>query len=446
MFSVSYLIDGSNFNQNDLDACINYTEKCQEDCGIVVEFLIYGKQFKHLRSSSKYVQVISCPTKRVALYIALASASSVWVVITNIKNALNDKNFSIPSLLTTQKTGHVIMPVKHYRFIKRTGIMLNSTVPFIAISKAFFTEAIDDNDVNLRRIINLANEKGYLELAYIPEINHAESVIRKPVIFRLKNKHKNHKKTPRTTKYQSTNNPQEKLRFKNTIPVFIICRDRVKPLRLLVKWLEDEGMVNIFLINNGSTYPPLLQYFKQSPHYVINLQLINAGHVVVWTQGILNIFARNVPYIVTDPDIIPIKSASGAIPYFVEVLNKYPNVLKVGFGLKIDDLPQHYEPRKNVIEWEKKFWSKPVEKDLYDADIDTTFALYRPGTPYVLGPSLRTGGRYMARHEPWYTDSHNVSEELKYYREHADKEIGSWGTNKRDTSRTYGVEQVFGEG
>lgn len=90
---------------------------------------------------------------------------------------------------------------------------------------------------------------------------------------------------------------------------------------------------------------------------------------------------------------------------------------KVGLGLRIDDLPDAYRFREQAITWESQFWHRPVAPGLFDANIDTTFAIYRGRSEFVFGPSLRTGWPYVARHEPWYCDSDNPSEEQRFYDE-----------------------------
>ena len=57
---------------------------------------------------------------------------------------------------------------------------------------------------------------------------------------------------------------------------------------------------------------------------------------------------------------------------------KYPAKEKAGVALKIDDLPDHYSHKQEAINNEKIFWEKQLEKDVYDAPVDTTLALYRP--------------------------------------------------------------------
>ena len=104
--------------------------------------------------------------------------------------------------------------------------------------------------------------------------------------------------------------------------------------------------------------------------------------------------------------------------HFVSVLEKYPLCHKVGFGLRIDDIPNYFTMKEQVIKHESQFWTKQIEPDLYDARIDTTFALYRP---FCKGPSnsykfvIRTGGKYVCKHQPWYVNINTSSVEDLYY-------------------------------
>ena len=56
----------------------------------------------------------------------------------------------------------------------------------------------------------------------------------------------------------------------------------------------------------------------------------------------------------TDCDILPDADGPDHFPeYFYETLAANADVTKVGFSLKIDDLPDHYALKSKVLKWEK---------------------------------------------------------------------------------------------
>lgn len=211
------------------------------------------------------------------------------------------------------------------------------------------------------------------------------------------------------------------------IPIFINARDLVTPLRQQVNWLLESGYSNIYIIDNDSSYPPLLEYYTTIRNEVTVLPLgANVGHRALWELDILGALGISTPYVYTDPDIIPVDACPAhVLEYFLEVLRAYPQKSKVGFGLVISDLPDHYRWKQQVIAWESQFWETRLSPTLYDAPVDTTFALYRPGSTYDLS-GIRSGYPYLARHYPWYEDTSNPSTEQLYYVEHAKKATNSW--------------------
>jgi hypothetical protein len=215
-----------------------------------------------------------------------------------------------------------------------------------------------------------------------------------------------------------------------TVPILITCYNRVEALRPLVSWLEAAGHERIILVDNASTYAPLLAYYDSTPHQVHRLGA-NLGHLAVWEAGVLDELGLRGPYVVTDCDVVPDDDApADALEYFADLLFRYADVDKVGFGLRIDDLPERYRFRSEVIAWESQFWEAELEPGVYRADIDTTFALYRAT---MRGPSmraLRTGPPYVARHLPWYTDSQHLSEEDRYYRDNVLAGVSNWDTER----------------
>ena len=211
------------------------------------------------------------------------------------------------------------------------------------------------------------------------------------------------------------------------VPIFIVCRDKVSPLAELVGWLEVHRYERIVLVDNASTYPPLLDYFDRTPHEVVRLADNVGPHASIWKTGVRDNYAAGSHYVVTDCDVVPDPGCPGdAVDFFHWSLCRFPSFVKAGFGLRIDDLPEHYGLAKRVRQWEGRFWSQRFARNLYNASIDTTFALYRPDSKFAFGPSIRSGKPYLARHQPWYADSANPTEEDRYYRDHCDPQISHW--------------------
>lgn len=224
-----------------------------------------------------------------------------------------------------------------------------------------------------------------------------------------------------------------------TVPVIINNFNRLDYLQLLIQWLERAGMKSIYIIDNQSTYSPLLDFYRRTNHIVFKLDK-NVGHMALWQTHVFMLF-RNRPYIYTDPDIVPVEECpADAVAYFWKLLQQYPEFGRAGFGLKIDDLPDHYPLKQKVIDWENRYWKDDiqVQQGVYDAPIDTTFALYRANAWGDAGymKSLRTSGKYIARHLPWYIDPQKLNNEEMYYIEHSSR-VSSWYAEMRGEKTIY---------
>lgn len=216
------------------------------------------------------------------------------------------------------------------------------------------------------------------------------------------------------------------------IPIFIICRDRVRALRELVFWLEEAGHERIVLIDNASTYPPLLQYLSETGHNVVRLEQ-NWGAHVMWERAPIppeltfddfrnrarftDVVLRE-PYVVTDPDCVPTEACPmDLVDHLNEILEAHRSYDKVGPGFYLDDIPPHCP----YLGHERLLQSNEIAPGLYDSAIDTTFALYRPGWPFGRR-AIRTGYPYQVRHlcPSYYLTP--PDEEDRYYHEHARKD------------------------
>lgn len=210
-------------------------------------------------------------------------------------------------------------------------------------------------------------------------------------------------------------------------PVFIPVRDRLTPLLRLVEWLERAGRTEIWLIDNDSTYGPLVEYLAGTPHHVVRLGH-NLGHRSPWLSGTVQRVAHERWFVVSDPDVVPDDQCPpDALDHLRAVLERHPGYHKAGLGLRIDDLPDHYPLAAEVRAWEARFWTEEIEPGVFHADVDTTFALYRPlPVKQRAIRSLRTGAPYVARHLPWYVDPSDLSDEDRHYREYADPTTSNW--------------------
>lgn len=205
--------------------------------------------------------------------------------------------------------------------------------------------------------------------------------------------------------------------------------NRLSCLIRLLGWLERAGHRRVLIVDNASNYLPLMDYYETVKVSVLRLRKMHHPRTIPFHPSVKR-FIGDSYFVLTDPDILPVKSCPhDAVRHFREVLDRYPELQKVGYGLKIDDLPKQYRHREDVQAWESQFWTAPIESNLYRAPIDTTFALYRAHPPsfrYTFMRSARTGAPYLARHLPWYMDSAHPSEEERHYRKSLDANISNW--------------------
>jgi len=103
---------------------------------------------------------------------------------------------------------------------------------------------------------------------------------------------------------------EERLEEVWNLPIFINSRDRLNCLKLLIEWLLRAGYNNLIILDNDSSYPPLLEYYRgldaDSRIRVVRLGN-NLGHKALWDCGILEELDIKTPYAYTDSDVLPIE-------------------------------------------------------------------------------------------------------------------------------------------
>jgi|GEM_PF-662884 len=206
------------------------------------------------------------------------------------------------------------------------------------------------------------------------------------------------------------------------IPIFVISFNHLTYLQASIAYFEKAGFKNIHIIDNASSYPPLVEYLRASPHRV-HYMGVNYKHTVLFDSLKFKEIVDSKYFVLTDPDVLPIEECPLDFLYvFLDVLLSHPTKNKIGFSLKLDDLPDHYELKENVLKWEGRFYDKLKDHGaltIYDAPVDTTFALYRPREEWRTSDffsAFRMGYPYEARHLPWYRDLSKLTDEEIFYR------------------------------
>lgn len=209
------------------------------------------------------------------------------------------------------------------------------------------------------------------------------------------------------------------------IPIFIISYNRLSDIKKMITALEFGGYSNLIILDNASDAPDLLEYLRELQHkYKVHFLKQNYGHKVLWKCGLYDELINDSYYVLTDNDIIPIEACpANYLEVFYEILQRNPSKGKCGFSLKIDDLPDEYQYKWDVILYESFFFRDIIPDDkylLYDALIDTTFALYRPekyrkAHDMDFYNGIRVAYPYEARHLSWYVDSKKLTAEQEKY-------------------------------
>ena len=215
------------------------------------------------------------------------------------------------------------------------------------------------------------------------------------------------------------------------IPIFINnCNHLDIGFRHLIDWLIKSGSKRIEVIDNASTYPALLYYYQKECPVKVTRMMRNLGPQAFWHGHFNSEFKDGDYYVVTDSDVVPAQECPfDLVEKLVNVFEKYniQQCTKVGPGIRIDNLPDHYARKADVIRHESQFWKTLVDENLYDGAVDTTFGLYRTKAFVEPGPpQFRLGFPYVIEHRPWYIDSNNRHIEDEYYAAHINRSWSCW--------------------
>lgn len=210
------------------------------------------------------------------------------------------------------------------------------------------------------------------------------------------------------------------------LPIIINNYNRLSDTKNLIDWLIKAGYTNVIVLDNNSTYPPLLAYYKTCAAKVVYLKK-NLKFKALWQIPLFDTIKKS-HYVYTDSDVYPTATCPANIVFQLYQLAQPLTCEKIGPALQIDDLPDWYAHKQKVIDFEKAHWQKPLGNNLYDAPIDTTFALYKP---YAHGAAeeckgIRVAGSFLFKHKPWYVNSNALNEEELFYKLHIEQGATMW--------------------
>ena len=216
-------------------------------------------------------------------------------------------------------------------------------------------------------------------------------------------------------------------------PLLLISYNRLSYLRQQVDCFRALGFERLVIIDNASTYEPLLVWLEHIEQQGVVVERLQKNHGPYALYREPSLFARYGQdyYFMSDSDLLPdAECPNDFAAVFFDALQAHPDVTKVGFSLKCDDLPDHYALKAKVLKWEKKFWEESKRRGaFFNVPIDTTFALYRPAitqTEERWWFSLRADKPYQAVHLPWYHDTKALDAETLFYQLSVKKGNSSW--------------------
>lgn len=209
------------------------------------------------------------------------------------------------------------------------------------------------------------------------------------------------------------------------VNAFIVNRNLLTTLKNTIDFLKKEKRIEIWVIDQNSSYPELLSYYDTKPCNII-FNKSNDGPYSCWHHK-YNEIKGNQRFIITDSDCIYDNVPDDWFDKMSEVLN-ITDKPKVGFSLEINDLPNTVIG-SDAKRHESKYWINRLEYG-WDSHIDTTFALYKPHSGFSY-EAIRLDRPYCIKHQPWYLTKENITDEWKYYLKTASS-ISTWGSKLKN--------------
>ncbi len=199
------------------------------------------------------------------------------------------------------------------------------------------------------------------------------------------------------------------------IPVYLNNFNRLTPVQRMVADLARMN-ARVRIIDNASTYPPLLEWYEHDCPVEVIYPQQNLGPRAAWHPGVMEPLPVGALYCCCDADLDLSRCPDDLLSLLAAGLARYPDICKVGPGIEINDIPDASPFAQRIREVEGTHWQRRRDDYFFEASIDTAFAMYRTGdNACIYGPALRADRPYVVRHLPYYLTPGNVTDEERYY-------------------------------
>lgn len=228
---------------------------------------------------------------------------------------------------------------------------------------------------------------------------------------------------------------------KPSVPFITNTFNNPSYLKNTVEQLTNIGVDGIIIIDNNSSYPPMIDLLRElSKDFLVLMKDYNSGPRDLFMK--VEMFG-SLPQIfyLTDPDMAGFNNFPDNFhEVFCDSLNRF-NVARVGSALLLDmeeenilDVESQFFTQMSIRNWEQQFYNSIAGETIdgqtvYHAPIDTTFCLYDKdrmnygnGFLYDINwnmahPTVRVGGHYTLEHLGWRKNPPVAEDERKFYLE-----------------------------
>jgi hypothetical protein len=200
-------------------------------------------------------------------------------------------------------------------------------------------------------------------------------------------------------------------------------------VNLITWWNYYTNNAPVFVLDNKSTYGPLLDFYDDNHFYNLSVFLYEENNCGNNLKKFIesNIKGYYEYYCISNPDIMP---HPGTPENFLSVMMHCIDRYKfhhAGFCLVKDDLPDFIDNKDIILRQENKFWYNPKAIEYngskytgYLAPIDLTFCMYTTKNSGWHYPMDRTDWNnsiriFNAFHFGWYISPQTNIEEVKQY-------------------------------